>query len=390
MLLLARTHALMADRVLAKDAYRRLLAADPKNADAPRELAVLEALDKNMEGAEDVLRQRLKLEPGDLDAASRLVDLLGSQKAWGEAEAEARRIAALPEDKGIGQFQLARLLRAQKKNAEAAEAYRKALEKNPDLVLALEGRASTLTELGRRDEALAEIQAYRQQHPDDLSAKFLQGGVLARKGDTEAAEKIFNEIVGQKPDASMAWAALAGLNRDDPAKRIEAYKRGLAANPGNAELGLLLGTELEQAKRHDEAIAHYQELLTVNPKIEVASNNLASLLLDYRSDAASYAQALEIAKKLESATNPAVLDTVGWAYYRNKDYPRAVQFLERAVAGAGQVPLLRYHLGMAYLANNNPAGAKQELQQAVNTTKTDFPGLDEAKATLKRMVGGAG
>ena len=39
-----------------------------------------------------------------------------------------------------------------------------------------------------------------------------------------------------------------------------------------------------------------------------------------------------------------------------------MQYLERAVAGAGQVPLLRYHLGMAYLANNNTAGARQELQ----------------------------
>jgi hypothetical protein len=38
---------------------------------------------------------------------------------------------------------------------------------------------------------------------------------------------------------------------------------------------------------------------------------------------------------------------VGWAYYRNGDFFTAVRYLERAVAGAGQVPILRYHLGMA-------------------------------------------
>jgi tetratricopeptide (TPR) repeat protein len=387
LLLMARTHTLADERVLAKDAYRRLLEADPKNADAPRELAILEALTKNYDAAEEILRARVKLEPGDLDTGARLVDLLASQKLWSEAEAEARRLVALPDNKGVGEFQLARLYRAQKKNAESLEQFRKVLAKNPDWTIALEGLVSTLNDMGRREEAMAALDDYMKKHPDDLAARFLEGGVRARQGDSVEAERIFNDIVSRKPDASMAWAALAGLNREDPAKRIAAYQRGLAANPGNAELGLLLGTEYEQAGRYDEAIAHYQALLKVNPTLEVAINNLASLLLDYRKDAASHAQALELARKLEAATNPAILDTVGWAYYHNKNPARAVSFLERAVAGAGQIPLLRYHLGMAYLANDNPNGARQELERAVREAKADFPGIDEARAALKQLGG---
>jgi tetratricopeptide (TPR) repeat protein len=242
--------------------------------------------------------------------------------------------------------------------------------------------------MGRKEEAASVLQDFMKKHPDNLSAKFLQGSSFARQGDAASAEKVFNEIITAKPDASLAWAALAGLSRDDPEKRIAAYKRGLAANPGNGELGLLLGTEYELQKRYDEAIAHYQELLTANPNIEIATNNLAALLLDHRSDQASYAKALELAKKFEESTNPALLDTVCWAYYRNKNYPKAVQFCERAVAGAGQVALLRYHLGMAYLASDNKAGARQELEQAVKTAKSEYPGIDEARATLKRLEAG--
>lgn len=385
MLLLARTHAIANERVLAKDAYRRLLDLDPKNPDAPRELAALEAMDQNFDVAEEVLRARLALDPGDLDTGARLVDLLASQKAWDEAEAEAKRLVALPDDKGIGQFQLARLYRAQKRQADAVAAFRKALERNPEWTLALEGLAGTLNEMGRRDEALAVVQEFLKKNPDNLSARFLEGGVRAGKGDVAEAEKIYNEIVSARPDASKAWAALASLNRDNPDARIAAYKRGLAANPGNAELGLLLGSEYEAARRIDEAIAHYEELLKVNPGVSVAANNLAALLLDYRSDAQSRAQALELAKKLEDSTNPAVLDTVGWAYYHNKAYARAVPFLERAVAGAGHVPLLHYHLGMAYLANGNSVGAKQELGRAVADANTPFPGIDEARETLKKL-----
>jgi tetratricopeptide (TPR) repeat protein len=387
MLLLARTHALMEDRVLAKDAYRRLLGTEPKSAEAAHELAVLEALDKNLPGAEDVLREHLKAAPDNLDSATRLIELLGAQKAWGKAEAEAKRVAALENDQGLGQLQLARLYQAQQKTAEAVEAYRTALAKNPQLVVALAGLNTVLNQTGKPEAALAEIDAFLKANPDNDSAKFLRGGALARRGDTKTAAQIYQDIVQQKPEASMVWAALANLNRDDPAARIDAYKRGLAVNAGNAELGLLLGTEYEQARRYDEAISHYEVLLKANPAIDVAKNNLASLLLDYRNDAASHARALGLAKELQGSDHPAILDTVGWAYYRNQDYPQAVQYLERAVAGAGQVPLLRYHLGMAYLASKNTVGAKQELKLAVSGAKAEYPGLAEAKAELSKLGG---
>lgn len=387
MLLMARTHSLMNERALAKDAYRRLLAAVPDNAEAPRELAALEAADKNLEAAEDILRKRTQVAPNDVDAGTRLVNLFGMQKAWGDAETEARRIAALPDDNGVGQFQLARVLVAQDRKADAAEAFRAALAENPSWSVALEGLVSTLVSMGKRDQAMAELDAFRKKYPQDLSAQFLEGGVRAQGGDKAGAEKAFRDIVEAKPDASIAWVALASLQSNDPAARIDAYKRGLAASPGNAELGLLLGSEYEQAGQFDQAIAHYEQLLKANPNIDFATNNLASLLLDNRQDAASHARALELAKKLEGADNPAMLDTVGWAYYRNKDYPRAVQYLERAVAAAGQVSLLRYHLGMAYAANGNPNGARQELRQAISTAKDGFPGIDEARAELKKLGG---
>ena len=82
-----------------------------------------------------------------------------------------------------------------------------------------------------------------------------------------------------------------------------------------------------------------------------------------------------------------MLDTLGWAYYRTKDYPKAVANLERAVAGGGQVSLLHYHLGMAYLANGNPANAREELRKAVSLAKGEYPGLAQAKVELKKLGG---
>ncbi len=59
--------------------------------------------------------------------------------------------------------------------------------------------------------------------------------------------------------------------------------------------------------------------------------------------------------------------------------------LERVVGKAGQFPVFRYHLGMAYLKAGNTVGAKQELQKAVDKVEGDYPGLAEARTTLATL-----
>ena len=92
-------------------------------------------------------------------------------------------------------------------------------------------------------------------------------------------------------------------------------------------------------------------------------------------------RALQLATPFASSNDPALLDTLGWAHFRNADAAQAVRLLERAAAGSGQSAQIHYHLGMAYLGINNKVGAKQALARAV-ASKSDYPGLDEARATL--------
>jgi Flp pilus assembly protein TadD len=178
------------------------------------------------------------------------------------------------------------------------------------------------------------------------------------------------------------------LHPTDLQKRVDILKRGIKAGGDNMQLVMLLGAEYEQTGRWDDAIANYDESIKVNPNYELVANNLAALLLDRRTDSASYARALALAKPFEKSTNPGLMDTLGWAYYRTGDYPNAVVYLEKTVAAAGEVPMLRYHLGMAYAALKKNDKAKAELTKAVES-KNPYPGLEEARAALKRL-GGAG
>ncbi len=386
LLLLAQAYVRKNDLVLAKDTYRRLLEVAPDSPDGLQQLAALYTAGKDYSEAEALLRKRLTKQPDDLISSGRLVEVLMSQGETVKAEAEARRMMTLTNQTGVGDFSLGRVLATKKDYNAAAEAFRKSVAARDGDPLPLEGLVRSLMAADKKAEAINALNAQLdiKDGQNKLFAKYLLGSIYAQDGDTAKAEKNLEEVVKEKPDSVAAWAALAGVYKDREA-RIAVYQRGLKAVPGNTELNMLLATEYEQDNRFDDAAAVYEAILKVNSTYEPAINNLASLLLDRRTDKASYARALTLSKALANSENPAMLDTLGWAHYRVGQFPEAVGVLERVVAKAGQYPIFRYHLGMAYLANGNTVGAKQQLTEAVGKVEGDYPGLAEARATLEKL-----
>jgi len=148
---------------------------------------------------------------------------------------------------------------------------------------------------------------------------------------------------------------------------------------------LLLGTAYERSGEIEEAIVSYEKALAVNPESPAVANNLAALLADYRTDTKSLEQALELANQFKDSDNPAFLDTLGWVHYRLGNYSEAVPFMEKAVAAAGQVPVLRYHLGMGYIAIEKPILAREQLELALANKDANFTGVDDARSALSKL-----
>jgi tetratricopeptide (TPR) repeat protein len=385
LLLLGQGYAQKGDLTLAKDTYRRLLEVNPKSADGLHQLAVLHVMGREFREAEELLRRQIELKADDGLASGRLIEVLMAQQKTDQAEAEARRLAAVSGQAGVGDFSLGRVLAQKKDYSGAAEAFRKAAAARKSDPLPLEGLVRSLVAAGKPNDAIAVLNEQLGNADNELFAKFLLGGIYGGQGDTGKAVAYLEDVVSKKPDSVVAWQSLAGAYRNDPDTRIKVYERGLKANPGSLELTMLLGSELEMAARREDSIKLYEAHLKGNPDAEPVINNLAALLLDYRSDKASWARALELAKKLEKAQNPAVLDTLGWAYYRAGQYAEAISVLERVTAQAGQIPIFHYHLGMAYLASGNTVNARQELKRAVDEAQSDYPGLEEARQALKKL-----
>ena len=405
MLLLARTYGITNQAPLAKDTYRLLLKADPTNADAPRELALLEAQGGNTAAAEEVLRARLHVDAKDAASKALMIDLLLGSRDLTAAEAAAREMVAGGDVSGMGELQLARALQAQGKLPEAIETYKRVLERNPAQSAALDGIVESFLAAGRKDEAIAQAEAAARQAPDNLAVSFTLARTYGSVGRVADAALAYEKLAKQRPDVSQVWSAWAGLYPKDIDQRLGVLRKGLAAAPASTDLAASIGQELETAGRFDEVVAHYEKVLAGHPANIDIANNLASVLLDQRTDKASFARARELTKAFGTSSNPALLDTLGWAQYRNGDFLPAATVLERAVVAADelvstaraqrgdaaaaemarQVAQFHYHLGMAYLASQNSVGARQELGKALADPKASFPGIAAARSALEKL-----
>jgi tetratricopeptide (TPR) repeat protein len=383
--LLGTAYKLQGDWVLAADAYRQLLKIKPDHPYGIRELAkILIAQDKSDEAAA-ILRQRLSEDQDDAEARSGLIDALLAKPDFDAAEAEARRLAELETTNGLGDYQLGRVLLAQGRFDEAEAAYRRVLEKKPGLPQAIEQLADSIAADGRQQEAVDTVNSYLAQNPANSRIRLILADLLSRQGARDIAMQVYEKILRDDPLLVNAYLGLGRLQKEDPDAQIELYERGLRLNPGQPQLRAGLGRAYEHAGRIDDAIAVYETWVEDSASNPAAVNNLAALLLDFRTDEASFQRAIRLVADFESSQNPAYLDTLGWANYRLGEYEQAIFFLERAAAASRRVPVLRYHLGMAYLAADNRYAARRELNEAITLTKSKFTGFDEAQTVLAKL-----
>ena len=151
------------------------------------------------------------------------------------------------------------------------------------------------------------------------------------------------------------------------------------------ELGEQLALLLEGQGKPDEAISEYEDIVHRYPQSDVAVNNLAMLLATYRKDPASLDRANELSARFANSPNPSYLDTYGWVLFKRGDAANSVPVLVRVVAKVPDAAVARYHLGMAQSMAGDATDARDNLARAVKAG-TQFPGLNEAKATLDKLA----
>lgn len=383
-LLLGKSHAASGQTALAIETYQKLVESAPANTAARKDLARLYSRQQRWDDVADLLAPGVQQRPGDLALARLYVDALLRQQKWDEAEAQAQRILDIDPGKALGHYVKGRVLQARGNFQESNDALQVALDINPNATEVLTSIVRNFVRLDDEAGATGYIRNFLQSNPDSAHGLSLLGETQARAGQWDAALQSNIKALDSNDKWLPAYRNLVGIhlrNKDyDEANAV--LQRGLTAVAGNVELILLQANVLEQTGNFGEAIDNYASVLEANPSLAIAANNYIALVADHRNDADSLAKAAGYADALDRNANPIFEDTLGWLRFREGRYGEAVELLESAVSRAGQIPQLRYHLGMAYVRTDRLDEARRELEAALADDSAEFTGKNAAREAL--------
>lgn len=241
--------------------------------------------------------------------------------------------------------------------------------------------AATLAAAGQTQMGLAYLRLSLRLDPSSSSAWLLVGDLLEDEGQIEDARSAYARIPASAPEyptaqAKLAWtfqnsgdpdtalrlarAAAAGgdlearIHLSDLLRANEKFSEAaeelgpvISASPPDWRLFYARGVSLERAGRWSEAERDLSESLRLNPEEPELLNYLGYSWIDRNEN---LDKALELVRRAVSQ-NPRsgpMVDSLGWAYFRLGDFPRAVQTLEQAVELEPGDPEINNHLGDAY------------------------------------------
>jgi tetratricopeptide (TPR) repeat protein len=409
------------DAATAITDLRGVLRDQPNSAPLMRALAKAHMQNKEVSLAEETLRSALQTNPGDIATRKELAQLLMQQgkadqarvmldqlasvqgvgndlevidaqfkaqlmaKDYPAAQATAMKLQELRPQAAIGWYYSGLAAEGQKSLDAARKAYETALEKQSDVAEPLAALVRLDVADKQSQRAIARLNKVIAANPKHAIAYNLRGELLLADKSYPAAIESFTKSAEL---ASKWWApyrglALAQLGGKQTDAAVDTYKQGIEKTNGS-----VLYTDLaalhERMGKSDDAIKVYEQWLQHEPKSLMAANNLAMLLLNYRSDKSSIDQAVKLSDLLSSSSEPALLDTRGWVKYKAGDYHGAVGLLQQAANTQADSSTIRYHLGMAQWKAGDSASARNNLQSAVKDNRP-FMGMDEAKQTLASL-----
>jgi tetratricopeptide (TPR) repeat protein len=221
---------------------------------------------------------------------------------------------------------------------------------------------------GKADQAERQLTSTLASRPGDLRAQLLLGKVYQAEKRPDEAEATFRAAISDDPKNAAAYGALAEFYKDGGrfADAEKILREGLSEANDIQPLKLGLAALLDASGQHEAAISQYEALYEADPRLPLVANNLASLLSEYRSDAASIDKAFAIAARFRDSGVPQFLDTLGWTYYLKGRYSDALIVLTSAAENLPGAATVQYHLGMVYKALGKRDLAMAKLKGAVS------------------------
>lgn len=175
---------------------------------------------------------------------------------------------------------------------EAASAFRRAIELNPDHPWAHNHLGIALLKLGEWEQALAACQCAIRLNPEAFDAHMNFGIALLKLARWEEAAAAYERAIDRSPPSAQLYEkqglALSRLGRAEEA--AAAFRRATELDGDNPETYPYLGAMLIELERWEEAAAVYRRALSLDPGALQSYGGLATAMLRLESSGDAMAE----------------------------------------------------------------------------------------------------
>ncbi|MFN7904285.1 MAG: tetratricopeptide repeat protein, partial [Pseudobdellovibrionaceae bacterium] len=202
----------------------------------------------------------------------------------------------------------------------------------------------------------------------------------------DAIQLVAEAIQRNKANVSIYSLYVALLDEKGEYKQAQAFLvETMNKYPENAQLRFYYGSLFDRIGNKQEVISQMKLVLEIDANHVQALNYLAYTMAELNLDMEEAEGHALRAVKLEPS-DPYILDTLGWIYYKRNRNKEAIQILEAAFRKKSTVSIIAEHLGDAYLKESMPEKARAMYQRAIDL-ESDVNKVSEIQVKLSALEG---
>jgi tetratricopeptide (TPR) repeat protein len=219
----------------------------------------------------------------------------------------------------------------------------------------------------RKDPERAERYYQRVAAGDySLPAQQRIARIRTERSGLQAGLASLDEVARAEPQkAPDIYASKAALleNQGEVRRAGQTYDEAVARFPDAVDLRMNRVFFYERTGKQDAAIRELRDMLAQRPGDSQLQNALGYTLADNNRNL-DEARTLLSAALAQSPDNAATLDSMGWLLFRERKYPEALEYLQRAARLATD-PEIDLHIGEVQWAMGDQAGARRTWAAAL-------------------------
>ena len=363
MVLLAQAYALTGSSELAENSFRQALSVNPANPQAALSVASVLMRGNDLDRTEQVLVRALEGNANNENLLQALAQVRILKRDWAGTQ---QAIDGLTDTSALTHLLTAQMYQGLSDNTLAIAEYEAALKLDPSLTRALQQIMAIHYQQDQKEEIVAFLNQHITEYPELNNGYIVLADYYRMDGNLPDAIATIDNAIAKNDDWTEGYSLKANLHylNQEPDAAIAAFEKGLSKTPEDNQLAMQLASTHESKKDYEKARQLYEEVIARDPSIDVAANNLSSLLSDQFESPENLQRALTLSSRFRDSEQPYFADTFGWVNYKLGNYEEARPALERAASSSDAIALFHYHLGRLYLAMEMPEEARQSLERA--------------------------